>query len=209
MYIRRTIEKRLRAAIRQFPVCLLTGPRQSGKSTLLQHSFKKFRYVTLDDPLMRELANKDPELFLSSHPSPVIIDEIQYAPSLLSYIKIRVDSQRRKYGQYILTGSQTFQLMNGVSETLAGRVAIFQLYPLSWEEISRVPRHRKSVFNDMACAHQIVTGFYPEFFAVPKMDTNLWLSSYLVTYIERDLRNMKAMGVSQSCTLLSSHSRAN
>ena len=142
---------------------------------------------------MRELAHKDPELFLSSYPSPLIIDEIQYAPALLSYIKMKVDAKRRDYGQYILTGSQTFQLMKGVSETLAGRIAIFQLYPLSWEEISHIPNHKKSAFNDIACANQIISGFYPEFFAVPLMDKSLWLSSYLATYIERDLRNIKAI----------------
>ena len=193
MYIHRTIEKRLEAAVGQFPVCLLTGPRQAGKSTLLQHCFKKFHYISLDDPLMRELSNRDPELFLSSYPSPLIIDEIQYAPMLLSYIKIKVDSRRRECGQYILTGSQTFQLMKGVSETLAGRIAIFQLYPLTWEEISHIPHHQKSAFDDIQCANQIISGFYPEFFATPQMDKNLWLSSYLATYIERDLRNIKAI----------------
>jgi predicted AAA+ superfamily ATPase len=193
MYIHRTIEKRLKIATEQFPVCLVTGPRQAGKSTLLQYCFKNFLYVSLDDPLLRELANRDPELFLSAHASPLIIDEIQYAPSLLPYIKLRVDANRHVYGQYILTGSQSFQLMKGVSETLAGRIAVFQLFPLSWDEISHIPHHHRSAMDDIQCANQIVSGFYPEFFAVPQMDKNLWLSSYLSTYIERDLRNMKAI----------------
>lgn len=193
MYIHRAIEKRLKVAVSQFPVCLLTGPRQAGKSTLLQHNFKSHQYITLDDLLMRELAIKDPELFLSSYPAPLIIDEIQYAPMLLSYIKMRVDANRREYGQYILTGSQTFQLMKGVSETLAGRIAIFQLYPLSWQEIAHLSDHKKSALDDQEAFNQMITGFYPEFFAVPTMDKNLWLSSYLTTYIERDLRNLKAI----------------
>lgn len=193
MYIERAIQKRLKKAITQFPVCLVTGPRQAGKSTLLQHCFPHFRYITLDDPLMQELANRDPELFLSAYPAPLIIDEIQYAPILLPYIKMKVDADRHTHGQYVLTGSQTFQLMKGVSETLAGRIAIFQLYPLSWEEISTVKGYKEVTKNDFQVATQIITGFYPEFFAVPQMDKNLWLSSYLATYIERDLRNLKAI----------------
>ena len=119
MYIKRGIEPLFKEALEQFPVCLVTGPRQAGKSTFLQHCCKRTTYVSLDDPLHRSMANDDPELFLSSFPAPVIIDEIQYAPGLLPYIKIRVDQERRKTGQYLLTGSQVFQLMKGVSESLA------------------------------------------------------------------------------------------
>lgn len=191
MYIHREIEELLSKALNQFPVCLITGPRQAGKSTLLQHLLRKFNYITLDDPFMRELANRDPELFLSRNTAPLIIDEIQYAPSLLSFIKIRVDKKRREYGQYVLTGSQIFQLMKGVSETLAGRIAIFNLYPLCWEEIKTVPHHNKSMFNDIESAKQTVTGFYPEFFVNKHLDKNLWFGSYLSTYIERDVRNIQ------------------
>jgi len=187
MYIHRAIEKLLKEALEQFPVCLITGPRQAGKSTLLQNYLKEIPYVTLDDPIHRAMANQDPELFLSSFPAPVIIDEIQYAPDLLSYIKIRVDENRRKMGQYILTGSQIFQLMKGVSESLAGRIAIFQLYPLSWSEID----HQQ--ISDHTLAKQTVQGFYPEFFAEPHLNWNLWYGSYLSTYIERDVRNIKSI----------------
>lgn len=188
MYIARAIEGLLEEALRQFPVCLVTGPRQAGKSTLLQRSLKNYSYVTLDDPMHRAMANQDPELFLTSFPSPVIIDEIQYAPTLLSYIKIRVDQNRRQKGQYVLTGSQVFQLMKGVSESLAGRVAIFQLYPLSWSEIAK---DQKIPFQQ--CVRQTVQGFYPEFFSVPQLNWNLWYGSYLSTYIERDVRNIKSI----------------
>ncbi len=188
MYIHRAIEGLLKEALTQFPVCLITGPRQSGKSTLLQNFLSTYTYVTLDDPVHRSMANQDPELFLSSFPSPVVIDEIQYAPELLSYIKIRVDQNRQLHGQYVLTGSQIFQLMKGVSESLAGRIAIFHLYPLSWTEIES---HKQ--ISDQQCAKQTVRGFYPEFFAVPELNWNLWYGSYLATYIERDVRNIKSI----------------
>jgi hypothetical protein len=187
-YIHRAIEKPLKEALAQFPVCLITGPRQAGKSTLLQNCLSAYAYVTLDDPIHRSMANQDPELFLSSFPAPVIIDEIQYAPDLLSYIKIRVDQKRHQYGQYVLTGSQVFQLMKGVSESLAGRIAIFQLYPLSWTEIE--DHH---LVGDQQCAEQTIRGFYPEFFVVPNLNWNLWYGSYLSTYIERDVRNIKSI----------------
>ncbi len=187
MYIHRAIEKLLKEALAQFPAVLITGPRQAGKSTLLQHALKNYTYVTLDDPMIRAMANTDPELFLHAHEAPLIIDEIQYAPELLSYIKIRIDKERRKHGQFVLTGSQTFQLMRGVSESLAGRIAILQLYPLSWEEIEVSP------FEDKRVAKQMVQGFYPQFFAEPQTDWNLWYSSYIATYLERDLRNIKSI----------------
>ena len=186
-YIPRAIEKRLKDAVSQFPVVLITGPRQAGKSTLLQHALPDYKYVTLDDPLVRALATNDPELFLSTYKSPVIIDEIQYAPNLFSYLKLHVDRNRSKYGQYVLTGSQTFQLMKGVSESLAGRIAILQLYPLSWSEIAKSPK------DDQVCVEQMIQGFYPELSAGPKKDQNLWYSSYVATYLERDVRNLKAI----------------
>ena len=135
-YLHRQLEKPLKEAIDQFPVVLVTGPRQAGKSTLLQHCLKGYQYVSLDDALVRNLAESDPSLFLKAYERPLILDEIQYVPSLLSNIKLIVDADRRRHGQYVLTGSQIFPLMKGVSESLAGRVAIFQLYPLSLERNS-------------------------------------------------------------------------
>lgn len=193
MYIPRKVEPLLREAVTQFPACLVTGPRQAGKSTMLQKTFPQYGYVTLDDPLMRALANDDPELFLSTHTVPVIIDEIQYAPGLFSYLKMQIDQNRHTYGQYILTGSQTFQLMKGVSESLAGRVAIFHLYPLTWEEISDIPSFKTAAFDPQKTGEQIVQGFYPEFFITPHIDKYLWFSSYLSTYAERDVRNITAI----------------
>jgi len=182
------LEKPLQEALSSFPVVLITGPRQAGKSTLLQHSLKGYRYVTFDDILIRGLAESDPALFLKTYPAPLIIDEIQYVPRLLSYIKMEVDAHRRTYGQYVLTGSQVFSLMKGVSESLAGRVAIFQLYPLSWSEIPNA-----DLYNEISMTRQMLQGFYPEFQVQPDLSNKLWHSSYLSTYLERDLRSMRSI----------------
>lgn len=185
-YVHRKLEKPLKEALAQFPVVLITGPRQAGKSTLLQHCLKTYPYVTLDDLLVRHLAESDPALFLKTYESPVIIDEIQYVPSLLSYIKMHVDAHRRKHGQYVLTGSQVFPLMEGVSESLAGRVAIFHLFPLSFREIPDA-----NVYDAQTVAGHILKGFYPEFAVEPQLNAQFWHSAYLSTYLERDLRNMR------------------
>lgn len=186
MYMHRDLEKPLKEALKQFPVVLVTGPRQAGKSTLLQHTLKEYNYITLDDLLVRQLAESDPSLFLKTYESPLIIDEIQYVPALLPFIKMRVDEHRRKYGQYVLTGSQIFPLMKGVSESLAGRIAIFQLYPLSWREIPN-----KDPYDEIKTVKQMLEGFYPEFQIHAHLNPKFWHSAYLSTYIERDIRAMR------------------
>lgn len=185
-YFHRKLEHPLKKALTQFPVVLITGPRQAGKSTLLQHTLKEYQYVSFDDILVRNLAESDPNLFLKTYTPPVIIDEIQYVPSLLSYIKMKVEGDRRKYGQYILTGSQIFPLMKGISESLAGRIAIFQLYPLSWKEIPGAKPE-----EEMEMVRQMLKGFYPEFQVQKELSPKFWHSSYLSTYIERDLKAMR------------------
>ncbi len=185
MYIHRKLEGPLREAIKQFPVVLITGSRQSGKSTFLQNILPDYTYISFDDILIRNLAQSDPALFLKTYEPPVIIDEIQYVPALLSAIKMKVDANRHKYGQYILTGSQIFALMQGVSESLAGRIAVFQLYPFSWGEIEL------DIFDERNVMHQILKGFYPEFQVHPDLTPKYWHSSYLSTYIERDIRSMR------------------
>jgi predicted AAA+ superfamily ATPase len=190
MYFHRAQAKYLQEAACSFPVILLTGCRQAGKSTLLTHVFPDHAYLTLDDLVLRQQALEDPALFLQMHPGPIIIDEIQYAPDLLIYIKIAVDKNRHQYGQFILTGSQTFSLMAGVSESLAGRVAVMDLYPMHWKEISAIPGNENIVFDDAAVVRQMIQGFYPEFLVNPDMNANIWFNSYLNTYIERDIRHI-------------------
>ena len=186
MYLHRKLESTLKEALEQFPVLLITGPRQAGKSTLLQHTLKGYNYVSFDDILVRNLAESDPTLFLQSYEPPLILDEIQYVPELLTHIKLKVDANRRKTGQYVLTGSQIFPLMKGGSESLAGRIALFQLYPLSWKEIPDA-----DLFDQKGVAAQILKGFYPEFQVQANLKAKYWHSSYLSTYLERDLRAIR------------------
>ena len=135
-YIKRTIEKNLLESVVEYPVIILTGARQTGKSTLLKHLFTDYTYITLDYPDIRKFAKDDPALFFEKYGTKLIIDEIQYVPELLEYIKIIVDDNRHINGQFILTGSQYFPLMKGVSQSLAGRVAIHNLLGISLEELN-------------------------------------------------------------------------
>ena len=137
MYIHRTMENKIRYLSKHFPVVMVCGARQVGKTTLLKYiaeTEKNIQYVTLDYPRVRQLAKEDPELFLQQYKTPLIIDEIQYAPELLSFIKIKVDESGEN-GEYYLTGSQMFHMMNKVSESLAGRVGILSMYSMSRAEI--------------------------------------------------------------------------
>jgi len=134
LYHRRQIEKVLERVKNQFPVLLLTGPRQVGKTTLLQHiSDKRYTQLTFDDPLLREQAKADPNLFFINNPPPLLMDEIQYVPALFPYLKMQVD-RSRKDGDYLMTGSQAFVMMKNVSESLAGRVGIMELQGISLRE---------------------------------------------------------------------------
>ena len=151
-YIKRAAEDTIKRVSDMFPVLLLTGPRQVGKTTLLQKIAEEQKskgierkYVTLDDPDVRYLAKHDPALFLQRYSAPVLIDEIQYATELLPYIKMSVDHSKRK-GDFWLTGSQVFHLMKNVSESLAGRVGIVNLLGLSDAEIYQEPVIQKSPF---------------------------------------------------------------
>jgi len=172
-YIRRDMESDLLKAVRQFPVVVLTGARQTGKSTLLKRLFSGMQYVTLDDPFTREAARQDPRTFLTQS-SGMLIDEIQHLPELLPYIKILVDADRRKTGRFILTGSQVFSLMSGVGESLAGRAAIYHLLPFSHHELGSVPLDLAATF------HRVFDGFYPDI-AVHGVDRHRFFSSYVQT----------------------------
>ena len=184
-YVSRDIEPELRAAARQFPVVVLTGARQTGKSTLLQHLFPNVAYVALDDPFTRQAAHEDPRSFLAQAPR-LVIDEIQQAPDLLPHVKVLVDADRRNAGRFLLTGSQAFPLMAGLGESLAGRAAIFQLLPFSQHELGH------AALSVDRCFQRIFDGFYPDVVA-HGVDRNRFYSSYVQTYLERDIRLMTAV----------------
>ena len=203
----RTLSEALRRAVRTFPAVVVTGPRQSGKTTLLKALFSKsHRWVTLEDPDVRIRAREDPVAFLEENPPPVVLDEIQYAPALLSYIKTRID-ERRKPGQWLFTGSQNFTLMQGVSQSLAGRAAVLSLLPFSFSE--RVDRGNRAkdtaaLFDSLPSLQEshslpplsqvILRGHYPEIASKRTVDRQLWCGSYISTYLERDVRNLAQIG---------------
>ncbi len=192
-YIPRIAEQLLREAITEYPACLITGPRQAGKSTLMKQVLSSYTYITLDDLDLRDLAINDPKRFLLTYPAPVVIDEIQYAPNLLSYIKIAIDEERSRMGQFVLTGSQTFQVMDGVSESLAGRVDIFDLYPLTWKELIDDHRVQNPKMHFQVLIEILFKGFYPELHVFEKSHISRWFRAYIKTYLERDVRDIKAI----------------
>lgn len=179
-YRPRQIESHLSRLAAQYPVVTLTGPRQSGKSTVCRHTFPDKPYVNLEDIETRQHALSDPKGFLSGYPDGALIDEIQYAPDLLSYIQVVVD-EKRQNGRYILTGSQQFSLMAGISQSLAGRTALATLLPFSFREIDdALPTDAESI---------MLTGFYPRIYDQGLQPTEA-ASFYLRTYVERDVRQL-------------------
>lgn len=205
-YKKRVLTKTILRAVKTFPAIVLTGPRQAGKTTLLKELFKKtHKFVSLENFDIRILALEDPVGFLERYPAPIVIDEVQYAPELLSYIKTKID-ENRKPGQWLLTGSQNFVLMNKVTQSLAGRAAVLTLLPLSYAEIvgtvdttletnGWLERFNKDIkAKNMSLAHWILRGSYPELVVNRKVDRELWCGSYITTYMERDIRNLSAIG---------------
>ena len=200
MFYQRTLLKTLERASRTFPVVLVTGPRQVGKTTLLEQAAKPTRTrVSLDDPQIRELAIRDPGLFFQRFPPPLLLDEVQYAPQLFPYIKMIADRER-KSGLFWMTGSQQFQLMKGVTESLAGRVAILQLQGFSQAEKqgdAKRPPFLPGNTVPNGCAHSlretyalIHRGSYPALHANPKTDVTMFYASYLRTYLARDVSDV-------------------
>lgn len=187
MWISRDVEARLQRSARTRPVVVLTGARQTGKTSTLLRLFPNHRFVSLDLPTEAEQAEKEPHNFLNRHPLPVIIDEVQYAPALFRHLKVAVDSSRARSGQFLLTGSQKFTLMKSVSESLAGRADIVELETLSFAEI-------KAALPQTALEMAIVRGGFPELHANPDIDHVAFYNSYLATYLERDVRSLANVG---------------
>ncbi|OQB38443.1 MAG: hypothetical protein BWY09_01335 [Candidatus Hydrogenedentes bacterium ADurb.Bin179] len=181
MWIERDIMSCLRRAWEQFPIVVLTGMRQAGKTSLVRRVFPDANYVSFDIPRDAEHARLDYEDFIASHSSPLIMDEIQYVPEIFRHLKYVVDRDRRP-GLYVLTGSQDFLLMSGVAESLAGRCAVLSLSTLSLSELTSVG----GVDTDAFCWR----GGFPELWQRSELDRDLWYGSYVATYLERDVRNI-------------------
>ncbi len=213
LYVERTLGGAIARASRQFPVVLVTGARQVGKTTLLREAGgAKRSYISLDDPLVLALAKGDPPLFLQRYRPPMFIDEIQYAPELLAHIKMEADAGRRA-GMFWISGSQQFHLMKGISESLAGRVAVLNLFGMSRRELlgeandkpflpkpaSIAKRFAKAGTLDLAGLYQrIWRGSYPALSLNAKADRDLFYGSYLQTYLQRDVRDLSEVGNQRS-----------
>ncbi len=186
MWITRNAETVIRDFSRLFPVVFVTGARQVGKTSILNHLFRDYSYVTLDDPAKASDAENSPSDFLNSLPSPAIIDEAQYAPGLFRHIKLIVDKTKKK-GQYFITGSQSFNLMHNLTESLAGRCGIVSLQSLSAQELAD-SRRMPSV------EEYIAKGGFPALYAGDSINPMTWYPSYVATYLERDVRNILRVG---------------
>jgi hypothetical protein len=204
-YIKRDLEPVLKRASGEFPVVILTGPRQSGKTTLMLHLFAgSYRYVSLEAPGIRAFASTDPRSFIEMYPPPVIFDDVQYVPDLLPYIKERVDAQQDMYGQYLLTGSQNLLLIQGMSEALSGQAAMLRLLPLSCREAAGhaqtlLPLESKKTARRGPLSHldlwrDFLRGGYPELATHREQDITLWHAGYIQTYLERDVRTLRQVG---------------
>lgn len=204
-YIARNLEKVVLEVTKEYPVVLVTGPRQVGKTTMLQKLMEGTdrNYVSLDDLNERNLAKTDPEMFLQLHKPPILIDEVQYAPELFVYIKIHVDKYHNA-GDFWLTGSQVFKLMSGIQESLAGRVAVLSLTSLSQAEICggemqpftldieelSARRKERTKADTGVIFDRIFRGSMPAIVSEKNSNSQIFYSSYLTTYIERDVREL-------------------
>ena len=186
MWIERNISGVLKRALAQFPAVVLTGARQTGKTSLVKRLFPRADYISFDIPREAEAAKSNAEDFLAGHSEPMIFDEVQYVPEILRHLKISIDRDRRA-GRYVLTGSQDFPLMQGVTESLAGRCAVLSLPTLSLPEVFPATTMADM---DAFCWR----GGFPDLWQNRETDRELWLGSYMATYLERDVRNILNVG---------------
>lgn len=183
MWIRRQIHNHIARLASTRPATILTGARQTGKTSLLREQFPDYGFVALDVPSEADQAQRDPDGFFLRHPAPVILDEVQHAPELFRHLKVLIDKDRAVAGRFLLTGSQKFQLMQHASESLAGRLGLVELETLSRPEI-------QSVHPEITLEENILRGGYPELHANPQILTRDFYSAYLASYLERDVRSL-------------------
>jgi len=203
MMLKRTLGKKLLEAVAKYPIVTVTGPRQSGKTTLVRSVFSSYKYISLELPDQRSFALEDPRGFLGQFDGPVILDEVQRAPDLFSYIQVIVDEYQDARGRFILTGSQNFLLLQSISQSLAGRCAVLHLLPFSLAELlKREPISvntigqsvlKKAVEPKKGLNETLFTGFYPRIHD-RNLTPNEWLANYYQTYLERDVRNILNIG---------------
>lgn len=183
MYFKRKIESVLKKYIQVFPVVALSGPRQSGKSTLLKHLFGDYEYITFDSPRNMAFMKEDPEGFINKYNNKVIFDEVQKAPEIFNLIKLIVDQNRDQSGQFIITGSSQLQMAKSIKETLAGRIGLLTLLPFQFNEIP---------FEDREASQ--FKGCYPEVITKRHEYWDIWYDSYISTFVEKDVREMINIG---------------
>jgi predicted AAA+ superfamily ATPase len=189
MFVDRQMKGNLHYLAHHYPVLVLTGARQTGKTALLMATFPEASFVSLDFPSTAEQASQNPRSLLDHVHEPIIIDEVQYAPGIFRHLKARVDADRHRMGRFLLTGSQKFNLMEHVSESLAGRAAILELDTLSMRELRANPETA-----DIRIADYLWRGGYPELYRNPELNSQNFFRSYITTYLERDLRQMLNVG---------------
>ncbi len=183
----REIAAAVRRIAKHFPAVVVTGARQTGKTTLLTKLFGDYSYVSLDLPAEAQLAEEDPQSFLARHPAPLLVDEVQYAPKLFRYLKVEIDRNREMNGRFILTGSQKFSLMQGVSESLAGRCGVLELEGLTIRELGPV---FSQLEESEGIAGILGRGFMPQLWKDTAIRPADYFSSYQATYLERDVRQL-------------------
>lgn len=179
-YRKRTIEDAVGRYIKSFPAVGLTGPRQSGKSTMLKKQFPHYKYVTFDNPTNIESFENDPNGFMTGYSTNTIFDEVQHVPKLFQYIKIAIDKNRHQYGNFILTGSSQFHLLSMITESLAGRIGLLSLLPFQYIEMPDKKDALEPIFK----------GSYPELVIRDYRESEIWFSSYIDTYLNKDVRSL-------------------